>query len=110
MKNKKIFGLIALAAFAMMQISACFVAGAKTEGVTSVFFFIVGGISCLFGIALDFLLLIIAVDVFGSVFGAMAESLAKKQAGEDDEEDEEEEMEVIETADDEEAPIQETPQ
>jgi hypothetical protein len=95
--KKKVYGLIALAAFAMMQISACFVAGAKCEGFFSVFFYVVGGISCLFGIALDFLLLIIAVDVFGSVFGVMAESLAKKQAGEDEDE-EDEEVEVVETA------------
>lgn len=90
--NRKIISLIALAAFAMMQISACFVAGACTEGFTSIFFYIVGGISCLFGMALDFLLLIIAVDVFGSVFGSLAASLGKK----DEEEEDDEEMEDIE--------------
>ncbi len=96
MNRNKIISLVALAAFAMMQISACFVAGAKTEGFVSVFFFIVGGISCLFGMALDFLLLIIAVDVFGSVFGSLAEALGRKELDEGEEE-EEEEIEVVET-------------
>lgn len=102
MSRKKVYGMLGLATFAMMQISACFVAGVKTEGILSVFFFALGGISCLFGLALDFLLLIIAVDVFGGVFGVMAESLAKKQAGQDDEDEDEEadEIEVVETAED----------
>jgi hypothetical protein len=90
--------LIALTVFAMMQISACFVAGVKSDGFVGVFFYVLGGVNCLFGIALDFLLLIIAVDVFGSVFATMATSLAKKQAGQDEEDEEgEEDVEVVET-------------
>jgi uncharacterized membrane protein len=91
--NKKVIGLALLAVFAMMQIAACFVAGNHTEGFTSVFFYVLGGISCLFGIILDFLLLVIAVDVFGSVFGIMAENMGKKQ----EEEDEDEEIEIVDT-------------
>lgn len=98
MNRNKLIGLILLSLFAMMQISACFVAGCKTEGFLSVFYFILGGISCLFGVALDFLLLIMAVDVFSGVFGAMAESLVKRKSGEDDDdEDDDEEIEVVET-------------
>jgi hypothetical protein len=96
--NKRIFALIGLSIFAMMQISACFVAGMKTEGFLSVFYFFLGGVSCLFGLALNFLLLIIAVDVFGSIYGSLAHALAKKQAGE---EEDDEEMEIIDTPEDE---------
>lgn len=92
MKKKKILGLVCLSAFAMMQISACFVAGANTEGLMSLFYYTLGGVSCLFGLILDFLLLIIAVDVFGSVFGALASDMAKKQSGEDEENEEEPEI------------------
>jgi hypothetical protein len=98
MNRNRVIGLVLLSIFAMMQISACFVAGCKTEGVVSIFYFIVGGISCLFGIALDFLLLIIGVKVFGDVFGSMAQSLVNDKSEEDEEEDEDEEdMEVVET-------------
>jgi hypothetical protein len=97
MSNKKIIGLVLLAMFAMMQMSACFVAACHTEGFVSVFYFILGGISCLFGLALDFLLLIIAVDVFGGVFGSMAASIGKKDDEEkdEDEDDEEEDIEIV---------------
>lgn len=88
MKRNKIIGLVCLSIFAMMQISACFVAGNKTEGVVSVFFYVLGGISCLFGATLDFLLLVLAMEVFGSVFGTMASRLGGKDG-------DEEEIEVI---------------
>jgi len=85
MNKIKIIGLVFLVLFSIMQVSACFVAGMKTEGLAGIFYFILGGISCLFGAALDFLLLIIAVDVFGSIFGRIADNLAKKQEEEDEE-------------------------
>lgn len=87
MSKKKVLGLVALAGFAMMQISACFVAGNHTEGFTSAFYYVLGGVSCLFGLALNFLLLIIGVDVFGSVYGSLAADIAKKQSDEDEEEE-----------------------
>lgn len=96
MGRKKLFGLVLLAAFAMMQISACFVAGGHTEGATSVFYYVLGGVSCLFGLALNFLLLIIGVDVFGSVYGSLAADIAKKQAEDEDGEEDEDEEEVVE--------------
>ena len=98
--NYKILGLVGLVIFAILQISACFVAAGNTTGFVSVFYYILGGVSCLFGIALDFLLFIIAVDVFGSVFGVIASNLIKKQNSEEDDEEldeDQEEVEVIDT-------------
>lgn len=88
MMNNKVLGLLGLAAFAMMQLSACFVAGAHTEGLLSVFFYTLGGVSCLFGMALNFLLLILALDVFGGVFASMASSMGKKEDVEEEEAEE----------------------
>lgn len=90
MKNQQIWSMTALAAFAMMQISACFVAAVKTEGLLSFYFFVVGGISCLFGLALNFLLLVIGVNVFGSIYASQAAKVSSA------EQVEEEEIEVIE--------------
>lgn len=86
--NKQVLSMIGLAAFAMMQISACFVAGMKTDGFLSFFFFAVGGISCLFGLALNFLLLVIGVNVFGSIYASLAAKVSSKEQEDDDDDDE----------------------
>jgi hypothetical protein len=93
MTRKKILSLIGLGSFAMMQISACFVAGQHTSGFVSVFYYILGGISCLFGLALNFLLLVIGVDVFGAVYGSFAADIGKKQ--DDDEDEDGDEIEEV---------------
>ena len=94
MSKKKIYFLVSLAVFAILQMTVCFIAAMNTTGLLSIFCFCVGGVSCLFGVALDFLLLIIAVDVFGSVFSLLATSLARKG------EEEDEEVEIMETPED----------
>lgn len=91
MRNKLI-GLVALSIFAMMQISACFVAGSCTQGWTSLFYYVLGGISCLFGLAFDLMLFILGINVFGGAFESIAVNMIKK----DEKEEDEEELEIVE--------------
>lgn len=91
LRNKKNVGFGFLAVFATLQIVACFVAAYNTTGFVSFLFYLVGGLSCLFGVALDFLLLIIAVDIFGSIFGTLASDMTKRQMGDTEEVEEPEE-------------------
>lgn len=91
--NKQVMIMIGLAIFAIMQISACFVAATKTEGFLSIFFFVVAGVNCLFGLALNFLLLVIGVNVFGSIYASLATKVLLKEQ----ESDEEEEIEVVDS-------------
>lgn len=91
--KKQILIMIGLAIFAMMQIVSCFVAGMKTEGWTSCLFFLIGGITCLFGLTLNFLLLVIGVNVFGSIYASLASKISSKD--EDDEDEDEGDLEII---------------
>lgn len=79
MQIRKIVGLSILILFAMLQVSACFVAAYHTEGYVSVFYFTLAIVSCFFGLALNFILFIIAIDIFGALFASMAANFAKKE-------------------------------